>query len=84
MDNGEFGLVNMIDFNKEEIGEIKRKNWIDGIIFDCLYFTEEEMEYFLDNLVQRIDEEIFTIKDKLDELLKIKSVVDIKIKQKES
>lgn len=61
---------------------MKRENWIDGIIFDCLDFTEEEMEYFLNNLGKRIDEEIFTVKNKLDKLLKIKNVVNnIKTRQ---
>lgn len=75
MDNGGFGLVDMIDFS-----EIKRKNWIDGIIFDCLGFTEDEMEYFLNNLDIKINEKISSIKNELDELLRIKSVVDTKIK----
>ena len=63
----------MIDFSEEEASEIKRKNWIDGIIFDCLGFTVDEMEYFLNSLNIKIDEKIFSVKNELDELLRIKS-----------
>ena len=66
----------MIDFSEEESRQIKRKNWIDSLIFQCVEkLNEEQMKDFLTGMLDRINQEIDNHQKRLYQLYNLKRLV---------